>query len=58
MSNTVSVIDVRTIAPYERHAQIFGRLDALGAGPLSDEVRREVDKAWRAWRGTDAVYAR
>lgn len=32
MSNTVSVIDVRTIAPYERHAQIFGRLDALGAG--------------------------
>ena len=33
-------------------------LDALGAGPLSDEVRREVDKAWRAWRGTDAVYAR
>jgi aryl-alcohol dehydrogenase-like predicted oxidoreductase len=33
-------------------------LDALEAGPLSDEVRREVDKAWRAWRGTDAVYAR
>lgn len=33
-------------------------LDALAAGPLGDEVRREVDKAWRAWRGTDAVYAR
>jgi len=32
MSNTIPVIDVRTIAPYERHAQIFGRLDALGAG--------------------------
>jgi len=32
MSNTISVIDVRTIAPYERHAQIFGRLDPLGAG--------------------------
>ena len=32
MSNTTPVIDVRTIAPYERHAQIFGRLDALGAG--------------------------
>ena len=26
------MIDVRTIAPYERHAQIFGRLDALSAG--------------------------
>ncbi|MEY3214598.1 MAG: hypothetical protein RIT28_5079 [Pseudomonadota bacterium] len=33
-------------------------LDALHAGPLSDEVRREADKAWKAWRGTDAVYAR
>jgi len=32
MSNTTPVIDVRTIAPYERHARIFGRLDALGAG--------------------------
>lgn len=32
MSNAVSVIDVRTIAPYERHARIFGQLDALGTG--------------------------
>lgn len=32
MSTAVSVIDVRTIAPYERHAQIFGRLDELAAG--------------------------
>lgn len=29
---TASLIDVRTIAPYERHALIFGRLDALDAG--------------------------
>ena len=28
----VSEIDVRTIEPRERHAQIFGRLDALRAG--------------------------
>lgn len=28
----ISEIDVRTIAPYERHAQIFGRLDTLNAG--------------------------
>ncbi|MBS0392919.1 MAG: DUF2249 domain-containing protein [Comamonadaceae bacterium] len=32
MSNAVSVIDVRTIAPFERHARIFGQLDALAAG--------------------------
>ena len=32
MNATLAEIDVRTIAPYERHAQIFGRLDALGAG--------------------------
>jgi uncharacterized protein (DUF2249 family) len=32
MSTAVSVIDVRTIAPYERHARIFGQLDALAAG--------------------------
>ena len=32
MSSTVAEIDVRTIAPYERHAQIFGRFDALAPG--------------------------
>jgi uncharacterized protein (DUF2249 family) len=32
MSQAVSVIDVRTIVPFERHALIFGRLDALDAG--------------------------
>lgn len=32
MSNAASVIDVRTIAPFERHARIFGQLDALAAG--------------------------
>ena len=29
MSSTVAEIDVRTIAPYERHAQLFARFDAL-----------------------------
>ena len=32
MSKAASVIDVRTIAPFERHARIFGQLDALAAG--------------------------
>ena len=32
MSTTVAEIDVRTIPPYERHAQIFGRFDALQPG--------------------------
>lgn len=32
MSTIVAEIDVRTIAPYERHAQIFGRFDALAPG--------------------------
>ena len=32
MSSTVAEIDVRTIAPYERHAQLFARFDALQTG--------------------------
>ncbi|MBN9368695.1 MAG: DUF2249 domain-containing protein [Comamonadaceae bacterium] len=32
MNATLTEIDVRTIAPYERHAQIFARFDALNAG--------------------------
>lgn len=33
MSTTIATeIDVRTIPPYERHAQIFGQFDALEAG--------------------------
>ena len=32
MGSTVAVIDVRTIAPYERHAQLFARFDALQTG--------------------------
>ena len=32
MSSILAEIDVRTIAPYERHAQIFGRFDALQVG--------------------------
>jgi len=32
MSSTVAEIDVRTIPPYERHAKIFGRFDALQPG--------------------------
>ena len=32
MSSTVAEIDVRTIAPDERHAQLFARFDALQTG--------------------------
>ena len=32
MSSTVAEIDVRTIPPYERHAQLFARFDALQTG--------------------------
>ena len=32
MNATLAEIDVRTIAPYERHAQIFARFDALSVG--------------------------
>ncbi|MBS0314117.1 MAG: DUF2249 domain-containing protein [Burkholderiales bacterium] len=32
MTAVVAEIDVRTIPPYERHAQIFGRFDALAEG--------------------------
>jgi len=32
MSSTVAEIDVRTFAPYERHAQLFARFDALQTG--------------------------
>ena len=32
MSSNVAEIDVRTIAPYERHAQLFARFDALQTG--------------------------
>lgn len=32
MNTTVAEIDVRTIPPYERHAQLFNRFDALQVG--------------------------
>ena len=32
MNATLAEIDVRTIAPYERHAQLFARFDALQTG--------------------------
>ena len=32
MNTTVAEIDVRTIPPYERHAQLFARFDALQTG--------------------------
>lgn len=35
---TVAQIDVRTIPPYERHAQIFGQFDALAVGEALEIV--------------------
>ena len=37
-TQTVTQIDVRTIPPYERHAQIFGSFDALQAGQALEIV--------------------
>ena len=38
MSTTVAQLDVRTIPPYERHAQIFGQFDTLAAGQALEIV--------------------